>query len=126
MDLGGFYPCLNVRRLDASLAFDHALGYYAVEDHSEQGWAMVRHRNGALCLLQGHIDRSMTSFRGGDVPSIAAHAAAHGLALSRPAHVEADGSWAAEIHDPDGNCLYCNTSPAERERYFKEGRLIGD
>jgi len=124
MDLGEHYPCLNVRDLAASIAFYGKLGFAMVEDHRDERWAVMQHNNAALCLFEGHIERNLMNFRGGDVAAIAREAAARGLELSKPATRHDDGSWSAEIVDPDGNHIFFNTFPEERERYLRDGKLI--
>jgi hypothetical protein len=47
-----------------------------------------------------------------------------GIRFTKPAYIEHDGSWSAEAIDPDGNVIYFNTYPDEREKYKKKGTLI--
>ncbi|MDA1329993.1 MAG: VOC family protein [Chloroflexi bacterium] len=123
MDLGEYSSCLNVADLQASLEFYSALGFKIIENHRAENWAVLQHNNLALCLFQGHIERNMMNFRGADIQEIAAQIESKGLELSKPAHQEEDGSWSAEIIDPDGNVIYFNTFPDEREKYLKTGKL---
>lgn len=60
----------------------------------------------------------------GDIKSIYREGVEAGLDFTKQAHIEHDGSWSAEIIDPDGNIIYFNTFPDEREKYVKEGSLI--
>jgi len=124
MDLGEHFPCLNVRDLSRSIEFYKLLDFRVIEDHSEENWAVLQHNNMALCLYQGHIHENLINFRGGDIEAICKEATARGLQFSKPAFTESDGSWGAEIRDPDGNCIYFNTFPGEREEYVRRGRLI--
>jgi len=124
MDLGEHYPCLNVKDLTRSIEFYEKLDFVIIEDHSSENWAILQHNNMALCLYQGHIDENLINFRGGDIETIHKEAAARGLEFSKPALLHPDGSWSAEIRDPDGNSVFFNTFPDERERYVKAGRLI--
>jgi len=124
MDLGEYYPCLNVADLGASITFYTALGFTIIDDQRDRNWAALRHNNMLLCLFQGHIEQNLINFRGGDVAAIAREGIERGLTFQKPAHQEPDGSWSAEIRDPDGNCIYFNTFPDEREKYQREGRLI--
>ena len=124
MDLGEYYPCLNVEDLLVSLEFYEKLGFGIVEDHRQDGWMVLQHNNMALCLFQGHIAQNLINFRGGDIPSIAQEARDRGLKLSKSEAREQDGSWSAEIIDPDGNVIYFNTFPDESKRYRATGRLI--
>jgi hypothetical protein len=72
MDLGEYYPCLNVKNLTRSIEFYLKLDFRIIEDHRSENWAVLQHNNMALCLYQGHIDENLINFRGG------ARARAHG------------------------------------------------
>lgn len=124
MDLGEFFPCLNVKDLDRSIAFYEKLDFKLIEDHRAENWAVLQHNNMVLCVYQGHIDRNLINFRGGDVEAISREAAVRGLPFGKPAELASDGSWSATIFDPDGNCLFFNTFPDEREEYERTGKLI--
>lgn len=124
MDLGEFYPCLNVQNLEQSIRFYQKLGFRMVSDHRDENWAMLQHNNMALCLFQGHIKENLINFRGGDIHAIAEEALAQGLEFTQPATEEADGSWSAEMRDPDGNSIFFNTFPDERDQYVRTGKLI--
>jgi len=116
VDLGEHYPCLNVHDLQRSIDFYQKLDFTIVEDHRPENWAVLQHDDMALCLHQGHIENNLINFRGGDVEAIQEEAAARGLRFSKPAKQHPDGSWSAEIIDPDGNVIFFNTFRDERER----------
>jgi len=124
LDLGSYFPCLDVKDIHNSMDYYLKLGFTIREDHREENWAVLQHNNMVLCLFQGHIDVNMINFRGGDVEAIVTLASERGVKFSNPAHIEHDGSWSAETVDPDGNVIYFNTSSEERERYLKNGTLI--
>lgn len=124
MDLGENFPCLNVEDLDRSIAFYRKLDFEMREDHSDQKWAVLQHNNMVLCLYQGHIEENLINFRGGDIEAIAREATERGLTFTKPAELQPDGSWSAEVRDPDGNSIFFNTFPAEREQYVRSGTLI--
>jgi len=124
MDLGENYPCLAVADLGASIEFYEKLGFAIIEDHRDEKWCVLQHNNMALCLYQQHITENLINFRGGDVESIAAELEARGLTLEKPARLHPDGSWSAEIRDPDGNSIFFNSFPSEREQYQATGKLI--
>jgi len=73
---------------------------------------------------QDHINKNLINFRGGDIEESYSEAVKRGLAFVKPARIESDGSWSAEIHDPDGNVIYFNTYQDEREKYLQTGKLI--
>lgn len=123
-DLGEFFPCLNVQDLEQSIEFYQKLGFKMTGDHRKDNWAVLQHNNMALCLYQGHIVENLINFRGGNIEEIVKQASAQGLEFEKPAAQEGDGSWGAEIRDPDGNIIYFNTFPDEREQYLKTGKLI--
>jgi predicted lactoylglutathione lyase len=124
LDLGSYFPCLDVKDIHNSMDYYLKLGFTIREDHREENWAVLQHNNMVLCLFQGHIDVNMINFRGGDVEAIVTLASERGVKFSNPAHIEHDGSWSAETVDPDGNVIYFNTSSEEQERYLKNGTLI--
>jgi hypothetical protein len=97
MDLGEYYPCLNVKNLTRSIEFYLKLDFRIIEDHRSENWAVLQHNNMALCLYQGHIDENLINFRGGDVEAIHKEATARGLEFIKPARIESDGSWSAEV-----------------------------
>jgi len=124
-DLGEYHQCLKVADLETSIAFYQKMGLELVEDQRHEKWAVLRHNNLILALYEGHIQRNLLNFRGGDIAQIAEELADDGVPLHKPAREEADGSWSAEVVDPDGNVIYFNTDPAERTTYLKTGRLLG-
>lgn len=124
IDLGEYHHCLKVQDLGQSITFYQTLGFAIVEEHSDEGWAVLNHNNMVLALYQGHIERNLINFRGGDIDEIAQNLAAHGLAFTMPATEHPDGSWSAELADPDGNRIFFNTFPPERKQYLKTGKLI--
>lgn len=124
MDLGEFYPCLNVTDLNASIAFYRKLDFQIVQDNRAEFWAVLRHNNMLLCLFQGHIEQNLINFRGGDVEAIGRNAAERGLTFTKPVTTHPDGSCSAELHDPDGNVIYLDTTVQERERYVRTGSAL--
>jgi predicted lactoylglutathione lyase len=126
MDLGEHYPCLDVRDLEESIAFYQKLGFELVIDRRDQNWAVIQNGRTAFALYQGHIVRNLLNFGGGDVEAIQKEAEARGLKFVAPAVLESEGSWSAEIVDPDANHIFFNTFPEEREEYARTGRLISE
>ena len=124
MDLGEHYPCLDVKDLQKSIAFYEKLDFKMIEDHRSENWAVLQHNNMVLCLYQGHIDKNLINFRGGDIEAIYKEATARGLAFDEGPKIHADGSANATIVDPDGNAIFFNTFPDEREEYVRNGKLI--
>jgi hypothetical protein len=63
------------------------------------------------------------NFRGGDVQAIVRQASDRGLIFENEAVRHDDGSWSAEVRDPDGNSIFFNAYPSEREEYVRTGKL---
>ena len=115
MKLGRGRLCLKVENIAASLTFYRTIGFETLEEHLDEGWAVVRQGDLTISLFQGHIERNIVTFRGADIETLAAELTGAGIPLTRPAVEHDDGSWSAEIKDPDGNVIFFNTYPAERE-----------
>ncbi|MBD3287027.1 VOC family protein [candidate division WOR-3 bacterium] len=113
IQLGRFEYCLNVKDVHRSLDFYKKLGFEQVGGNIDENWVIIEHGNCILGLYQGHIKVNLLNFRGGDVYAIAEHLKSKDLELVKDAFTEEDGSAAAEIRDPDGNCIYFNTFPGE-------------
>jgi predicted lactoylglutathione lyase len=124
IDLGDFTYCLNVQDIQLSVRFYEQLGFQRVEEHLDEGWAVLKQNNCVLSLYEGHIERNLLNFRGADIPQLETTLMEHGLTLSKPAQKEPDGSWSAELKDPDGNVIYLNTFEEEREAYLARGKLF--
>jgi len=122
-DLGETHLCLKVADLGVSLEFYEKLGFHLLEDHRAENWAILSHHNLVLGLYEGHIERNLINFRGGDVAAIAKELTAQGLTFDKAPKEESNGSWSAEMQDPDGNVLFFNTYPDERETYRQTGRV---
>ena len=112
-DLGRFEYCLNVKDIDASLAFYRKLGFERTGGDIGEGWAILSDGKAVIGLYAGHIGENLLNFRGGDVFAIVKELKKRGLKMEREAHIEADGSSGATLRDPDGNLIYFNTHPNE-------------
>jgi catechol 2,3-dioxygenase-like lactoylglutathione lyase family enzyme len=123
MDLGQCYLCLNVANLEASVDFYRRLGFEIIEDHSVENWVHLQHNNLILSLYQEHIENNLINFRGGDIEFIVHEAEKNELRFGQKPTKHQDGSWSAEIKDPDGNIIFFNTFPKEREKYLREGKI---
>ena len=124
MDLGENYHCLNVKDLQVSIDFYLKLDFKIIKDCRSENSCVLQHNNMALSLYQGHITETLINFRGGDIDAIHKEATDRGLEFEKPAVCHPDGSWNATIRDPDGNCIFFNTFPDERETYVRKGKLI--
>ncbi|HAV76949.1 MAG TPA: hypothetical protein DCX53_06295 [Anaerolineae bacterium] len=113
-----------MKDLEVSITFYQKLDFKIVEDHRSENWAVLQHNNFALALYQGHLENNLMNFRGGDVEEIFKESEKRGLQFLKPAASQSDGSWSAEILDPDGNVIFLNTYPEERKQYLETGKLI--
>lgn len=123
MNLGEHHLCLCVADIAASIAFYEKLDFEILDDHRDDKWIVLSHGTFVLALFEGHIDRNLMNFRGGDVEQIGAELKSRGVELTKDPHLEPDGSWSAEVRDPDGNVIYFNTWPSEREEFVGRGWL---
>jgi catechol 2,3-dioxygenase-like lactoylglutathione lyase family enzyme len=115
--LGTFTYCLNVNDIGRSVDFYQQLGLKLLHDQRGAGWAVLGYEDAQrfqLSLFQGHIDRDLLNFRGGNVFELAEFFKSQGAVPASGPEVEQDGSDALTLHDPDGYVLYFNTSAEER------------
>lgn len=123
MDLGEYNLCLKVADLEKSMQFYQKLGFQIIEDQRNENWVVLQNNNMILSLYQGHIQQNLINFRGGDIPTIVEKASKNGIEFQQAATKQPDGSWSAEVQDPDGNVIFFDTYPEEREQYVKTGKL---
>lgn len=114
---GWLVMCLNVADIQRALEFYEKLDFAVVGGNQAIGWAALQHPSCELHLFQGHIDRNLLNFRGGDVLAIAAELRRHGLESVGGVQHEPDGSTGATYLDPDGVPAYFNTFPEEAARF---------
>ena len=69
-ELGWLVPCLTVADLPASLDFYAKLGLVRYGGNVAENWAMLRNRAIEIHLFNGHIEKDMLNFRGGDPEAI--------------------------------------------------------
>jgi catechol 2,3-dioxygenase-like lactoylglutathione lyase family enzyme len=112
-ELGEFVLCLNVKDLGQALEFYRRLGLKQVGGVPDEGWVILGHSNLKLGLFEGHIEKNLLNFRGGDVFALTRELEGRGLKILRGPEREADGSAGAWLADPDGNLIYFNTCPDE-------------
>ncbi|MGD8717531.1 MAG: VOC family protein [Candidatus Zixiibacteriota bacterium] len=113
IDPGEFVLCLNVKDLGRSLEFYRRLGLEQIGGVPDEGWAILGRRNLKLGLFEGHIEKNLLNFRGGDVFALARELESRGLTILRGPERESDGSAGAWLADPDDNLIYFNTCPDE-------------
>lgn len=120
VDLGWLEICLKVADLQKSIDFYRKLDFITIGADMEQGWAVMENEACRIALYQGHIEKNLLNFRGGDVYQIAERLKERGLEMAVDATPEPDGSVGAVIVDPDGNVIYFNTHPDELGQWWEE------
>ncbi|MFN3820805.1 MAG: VOC family protein [bacterium] len=113
LDLGWLEVCFKVTDLEQSLDFYRKLDFMVIGVDRQQGWAVLENEACRIALYQGHIDKNLLNFRGGDVYQIATRLKERGVPMAIDATEEPDGSVGAVVVDPDGNIIYFNTHPEE-------------
>lgn len=116
--LGWLVPCLAVADLETSLDFYARLDLVRYGGDVAEGWAMLRSRAIEIHLFQGHIEKDLLNFRGGDLEAVRSALAERGL---EPAGEEEFGrrTWV----DPDGRDVFFDSSPEEDEGY-RAGQIL--
>lgn len=115
MNLGTCDICFPTADLRKSMEFYEKLGFERQQGDDECTWAVMVYGSCRIALYQGDISTMMLNFRGGDVAAIIDELKTRGITPVSDTTVEADGSVGAVIRDPDGNVLYFNTHPDERQ-----------
>lgn len=118
MGLGAFSMSLNVKDLDASVAFYRALGFEVSGGAAEQGWLILREGDTVLGLFAGLIEANTLTFNPGwtqgaenvagdfdDVRAIQARLKAAGLPLEQECDPDGTGPAHISLFDPDGNAI---------------------
>jgi catechol 2,3-dioxygenase-like lactoylglutathione lyase family enzyme len=110
--LGWLIPCLAVTDLKASLDWWAKLDLEMYGGNVEENWAMLRNRAVEIHLFQGHIEKDLLNFRGGDVAAIRAAFLERGLTSKGE---ESFAKWT--FADPDGREVFLDASPEEVADY---------
>ncbi len=133
--LGWHTCCLTVKDLHASSDFYSRAGFTVVGGQPEQHWLALNNASTDLSILQQDLPANCLNFRGADIHALAAEHRERGfdlvgLAEYDPSDSPPDwhtdesgvalplaGSASYTIMDPDGNVLFFDTVPLERERF---------
>lgn len=121
-DLGALDVCLDVKSVRRSAVFYEKLGFAEVEGDGRKSWAVVVRGETRIGLFQGHIESNLLNFRGGDVEKIVAALRRRGLSPFRVRRVGGNGSGSALLKDPDGNVIFFDTTPSERNARKRAAR----
>jgi bleomycin resistance family protein len=115
-DIGALDVCLKVKDLEASVEFYGHLGFREAEGERDKGWS-VQERNGVrIGLFRDHIEANTLNFRGGDVGEIVRELERRGLKPYRVRLLNEKGIGNAHLKDPDGNLIFFDSTPDERNR----------
>lgn len=121
-DLGALDVCLNVKDLQASVAFYRKLGFREVEGEPDKGWAVHARDGVRIGLFHGFIPKNTLNFRGGDIGKIVEGLKRRGLKPYDVRVIGADGSGNAMLKDPDGNPIFFDTTSAERKARIRAAK----
>jgi len=118
MDLGNFSVSLNVKDINASMAFYEKLDFKVVAGKLEQKWIVLQNGNTRIGLFQGMFDKNIMTFNPGwtkdketmkefqDVREIQRTLKARGITTIAPeADEKTEGPAYFKVTDPDGNTL---------------------
>jgi len=118
MDLGNFSVSLNVKDINASMAFYEKLDFKVVAGKLEQKWIVLQNGNTRIGLFQGMFDKNIMTFNPGwtkaketmkefqDVREIQRTLKARGITTVAPeADEKTEGPAYFKVTDPDGNTL---------------------
>lgn len=125
LGLGNFSYCLKCADVEQTAAFYEKLGLKRDGGDSDRGWVLMTVRGllsgpasgllpPRLSLHQRDLDRSMLSFRGGDVQALAGALAGRGVYQARQPYTDSEGGENLFVSDPDGNMIHFVTLPHER------------
>lgn len=120
MNLGWLDVCLNVEDVAVSRTYYEKLGFQTVEGNADEGYWVMTNGTARIGLYTGAFEGFMLNFRGEDVMANAEALAAKGLAIDSGPALETDGSAGATLIDPDGNIIYLNTHPSERDPAYQK------
>lgn len=117
--LGDCTICLSIHDVPVSCAFYERLGMFHVEGNRHHDWSVYNTpgpRDFRIGLFgKQHVGETALNFRGGDVFGIGERLKGEGLGIERGPEKESDGSDGLWLRDPDGNLIYFNTAPQERQ-----------
>jgi len=118
MDLGNFSVSLNVKDINASMAFYEKLDFKVVAGKLEQKWIVLQRGNTRIGLFQGMFDKNIMTFNPGwtkdketmkefqDVRELQRTLKARGITTIAPeADEKTEGPAYFKVTDPDGNTL---------------------
>jgi catechol 2,3-dioxygenase-like lactoylglutathione lyase family enzyme len=115
-DLGALDVCLKVKDLGVSVEFYGNLGFRQAEGERSKGWS-VQERNGVrIGLFAGFIESNTLNFRGGDVGEIVRELERRGMKPYGVRLLNEKGIGNAHLKDPDGNLIFFDSTPEERDR----------
>ena len=120
MKLGWCDVCVDVKDLKVSRDFYESLGFRVAEGSYDKSYFVMRQGSARIGRYQGHIERMMLNFRGGDVAANAKALKAKGLVFEDEVAVGEDGSKSLALNDPDGNIIFLDTHPTELEPDYQK------
>lgn len=116
--LGNLVVCFFVDDVADCQTFYQHLGFQRVGGEMKHNWVSLSNGRYSIAIFghqhQGEYPDFLVNLRGGDVQAIADRLTASGLTLDVEANLEDDDSMGCVLSDPDGWCIYFNTTEDER------------
>ena len=115
MQLGNFSVSLNVKDLQASLAFYQAFGFSVFGGEADQGWLILQNGDCTIGLFQGMFEQNILTFNPGwnnkaetlsdftDVRELQRQLKSRGIGLHTEVDETGSGPGNFVVVDPDGN-----------------------
>ncbi len=114
-EIGRCDLCFNVRDVKDSYKFYTELGFKMVEGDLKENWAVLSHRGFRIGLYNGHIDKNLLNFRGGDPKLINDYVNRNGFNVSIKFKEGEKGGGNLTVLDPDGYAIFFDTHYTELE-----------
>ena len=136
IDLGRTCLCLKVADVDDTAAFYEKLGFRSTgEDAPKQRRSLIQ--GATILTFRNFLPRSLINYRGASIHALVTELKARGLAIlghntgpELQLMLDDDGNPLPDnecgfftVFDPDGNEIFFNTHPPEREPY-EDGRWV--
>jgi lactoylglutathione lyase len=115
MNLGAFSVSLNVKNIEASLAFYEKLGFTVFHGDEAQNWLIMKNGDHIIGLFQGMFEKNILTFNPGwdqnakpldsftDIRKLQQELKTQGITIETEADETTSGPASFTITDPDGN-----------------------
>lgn len=115
MDLGAFSISLNVKDIQASIAFYEKLGFHSLGGNADDKWIILKNGDTVIGLFEGMFEKNMLTFNPGwnqdaketesytDVRELQKALKSKGMTFLNEADETTSGPAHFVLVDPDGN-----------------------